>query len=119
MIIAEMTDDEKKAWEKWLRSRPPIIKELANRFPPNRLYRLKEPGHRVTIRSYCEDGTMTVNVTGKYNLIMFDRNVFGIKPDDLEECDLPKSDERLGTVLTKEEDIQRFIQLERKRLGYS
>lgn len=33
----------------------------------------------------------------------FDRSVFGIDPDDLEECDLPAPEERLGAALTQDE----------------
>jgi hypothetical protein len=39
---------------------------------------------------------------------MFDRGVFGIKPEDLEECDLPKPEESLGTFLTKQKDVENF-----------
>jgi len=35
--------------------------------------------------------------------------VFGIKPEDLEECDLPGEDEILGVTLTEREDVRQFI----------
>ncbi len=106
---------DKKAWEDWVSTRPLIIQELCNKFPPNKLYRLKKSGHRVTLYSYSEDGTMTVIVSGEYNAVMFDRQVFGIKPEDLEECDLPCKDEILGAVLTKDEDVRAFINLEARK----
>lgn len=62
---------------------------------------LKPTGQRVTIYSYSEDGTVTVNVTGEYNLTMFDTQVFGINPDDLEPCELP--DGPTGTLMTPEQ----------------
>ena len=44
-----------------------------------------------------------MNVTGEFNFVTFDRNVFGIYPDDLEPCEIPTPDELTGTVLTGEE----------------
>src|SRR3990167_7102778 len=97
-------------WKKWVDSRPSIIQDLCKRFPPTKLYRLNNSGHRVTLYSYSEDGTMTVSVTGEYNAIAFDRRVFGIEPDNLEECDLPEEGELFGTVFTAEEDINAVIE---------
>jgi hypothetical protein len=107
--IIEWTDEQEKEWNKWVSSRPQVIKDLCNRFPPYNLYRLKNSGHRVTLYSYSEDGTMTVNVSGEYNVVMFDRQVFGINPEDLEECDLPTPDEPTGTLLIEKEDVENFI----------
>lgn len=108
-IINQWTKEQKKEWNNWVKTRPPIIQEMCKKFPPNRLYRLKTTGHRVTLYSFCEDGTISVNVTGKYNAIVFDRCVFGIHPDDLEECDPPNENEPLGTVLTQDNDIGKFL----------
>lgn len=108
--LFEFDEEKLKKWVEWLSTRPQIIKDLAEKFPPNKLYLLKTSNHRVTIRSYVEDGTLTVNVSGEFNSIMFDRGVFGIKPEDLAECDLPKKDEKLGTVLTEEKEIDNFIE---------
>lgn len=102
-----------KAFDEWVSTRPPVIQDLARRFPPDRLYRLKDSGHRCTIYSYAEDGTMKVNVTGQFNFLTFDRQVFGIKPDGIEECELPGEDEHLGTALQEEKDIKEFIELVR------
>ena len=55
-----------KSWEAWVRTRPPIVREVAERFPPWRLVRLKSTGHRGTIYSYSEDGTVTVIITGQF-----------------------------------------------------
>ena len=66
-----------------------------------------QPGDTVLIGS--EDGTLTVNITGEYNFVTFDRQVFGIKPEDLEECDLPGKGEPVGTVLTGTKEIDDFI----------
>jgi len=72
---------------------------------------MKTTGSRVTLYSYSENGTLTVNVTGEYNAVIFDRQVFGIKPEDLEECDLPSAEETTGTVLTEKEDVDSYIDL--------
>jgi hypothetical protein len=93
----------------WLAERPPCIQALARRLPPDRLYLLKSSGHRVTLVAYNENGTVRVSVTGQFNALAFDREVFGIPPEDLEECDLPPSDAPLGTVLTEDADVDAFI----------
>jgi hypothetical protein len=101
--IVDWTPKQEAAWAKWVDSRPKVIQDLAERIPPNRLYLLKSSGHRVIPYSYSEDGTLTVAVLAEYNAVAFERRVFGISPDDLEECDLPEPGEILGSCLTQEE----------------
>lgn len=96
--ITQWNEAERAKWDQWLESRPAIILDLATRFPPTKLYRLRSTDQRVTIHSYSEDGTLTVNCTGQFNRILFSRRVFGILPEDLEECDLPGPDEELGDI---------------------
>jgi len=50
---------------------------------------------------------MTVNITGEYNTIIFPRQVFGISPDDLEECDLPAQSEQVafGQLFDDEDEL--------------
>ena len=105
--IKEIVDQA--AWDAWVASRPPVVQELCALLPPDRLYLLKTSGHRVTLLSYSEDRTVTVAVTGAFNALTFERQVFGIKPEDLEECDLPGDDEPLGAILTEREDVDAFI----------
>lgn len=100
----------------WIHSRPDEIRVLIEKWPPNLLYLYKPGNQRVTIYSYSEDGTVTINVTGEYNLITFSRQVFGINPEDLEECDLPAEDEILGEILNEEETTD-FINTERAENG--
>lgn len=107
--MAKITEIDEAEWAEWVKTRPPVVQELCRRFPPNRLYRLRTTGQRVTLYSYNEDGTVTVNVTGEYNRIIYARRVFGVSPDDLEECDLPVEGEPLGEMLTDEADIKKYI----------
>lgn len=111
--IFEMNEQQAQEWKTWLASRPTVVKELAERFPINKLFRLKSSGHRVTLRSYSEDGTMSVNATGEYNRILFSRVVFGISPENLEECDLPGPDEDLGDTAAEagytEDDVRNIL----------
>lgn len=111
--IYEMTEEQGREWQAWLESRPALIRELAERFPVNKLFRIKSSGHRATLYSYSEDGTMTVNVTGEYNRVLFGRTVFGIRAEDLEECDLPEPDEDLGDTAAEagysEDDIRNIL----------
>lgn len=95
----EWTEAQQAEWVEWVASRPECVRLLCERLPFDRLYRMKSTGQRVTIDAYSEDGTLRVFVSGKYNLITFQRSVFGISPDDLEECDLPALDEPVGTLI--------------------
>lgn len=97
------TPREERDWKKWLSKRPKIVQELGERFPPWKLYRIKSTGHRAVLRSFGEDGTMTVTLSAEFNALLFERHVFGILPDDLEECDLPRPGEPLGALLTSDE----------------
>lgn len=107
------TEEQRAGYEEWCASRPPHVAEVARRLPPWKLYRMKSTGHRVTLYAFDENGeegavTLRVNVTKEYNFVTFERQVFGIDPDDLEECDLPGEDELLGTLYEGEE-ADRFI----------
>jgi hypothetical protein len=79
---------------------------------------MKSTGHRVTLYSFGErtDGgkiSLTVNVLGAFNLVTFERRVFGIDPDDLEPCDLPEKGEPVGALLTEENDIESDLEATR------
>ena len=89
--------DEAEA-QAWLATRPPAIQAMAQRVRPGRLYFLKTAKQRVYVHSYNEDGTVTVSVDGDFNAVLFERNVFGIKLDDLEECDLPTNGTLVGSA---------------------
>jgi hypothetical protein len=110
--MAKIHDIDEAAWREWVESRPPEVKAMCERLPPNLLYRMNSTGQRVTLHSYSENGTVTVNVTGEYNFVTFERQVFGISPDDLEECDLPGPDELIGAVLTEDTEVDAFIDSE-------
>lgn len=99
--IEEMTPEKMADWQTWLAERPAHIRALAERLPPWNLYLLKSSGHRVEITAYSEgpNGSVSlkVAVTGAYNFVAFEREVFGIDPNDLEPCDLPPPDEIIGS----------------------
>lgn len=92
------TPEQQKEWEEWLASKPESVQKLAALKPPELLYRLKTSGHRVVVYSYGEDNTMSVIVGSIYNQIATNRIVFGVKPEDLEECDLPGPDDPVGLL---------------------
>lgn len=87
--IYDPTPQQEASWRKWVADRPLCVRAVAERFQPWNLYRMKDTGHRVTLVSFGEDGTMRVFVSAKFNLVAFERQVFGVDPDSLEECDLP------------------------------
>jgi hypothetical protein len=116
------TDEQLQAYTDWADQRSEPVKAIAKKFDPWTLYRLcnpedpDDPGHRVTVHGYSEDGTLIVNVTGEFNLIGFGRRVFGVSPDDLTECDLPAADEPVGTTMTEEETLA-YINEQRAKFG--
>lgn len=84
--IFTMSAEDKAEWDEWVDSKSEPVKTLCKQFPPNKLYKLTTTNRLVTIYSYCEDNTITVNVLKKYNPdIFFEKAVFGIKPEELEE----------------------------------
>lgn len=99
----EPTQDQQDGFKAWIAERPASVQAIADKFPPWELFLLKTSNHRVFIRSFDEhtDGTvtLTVVVSGRFNLVMFERAVFGIKPEDLEPCDVPGPEEPIGAVL--------------------
>lgn len=81
----------------WLETRPQIIKDMAARCPPDRIYRrlgdtnAEALGNIMTLVSYHEDGTVRVRILKEFNPRMWEpceREVFGIPIDKLIECDL-------------------------------
>lgn len=101
--FTDPTPEQVTGWNEWISTRPNQIQEIAKRFDPWSLYRMKSTGQRVTIASFFENGTISVNITGDFNATLFDSNVFGIDPDDLEPCDFPEEGEVLGTMMSPNE----------------
>lgn len=105
--IYEPTKAQVRQWEKWVKSLPPKARATGERFNPWTLYLMAETAHRVTIASFADDGTISVAVTGQYNDgILFDRRVFGVAPDELEECDIPPEGEALMTPAEARDNME-------------
>jgi hypothetical protein len=105
--IYEPSNKQRALWRKFLKSRPAAVRAVAERFAPWKLYRLMRGPQRVVVVAFDElkDGSITVrvDVRAEFNFVLFERQVFGIKPEDLEECELPGPDEMLGSALTPEQ----------------
>jgi hypothetical protein len=101
------TPDQQSGWNAWVAERPEKVRKVAERFDPWSLCRLKPNGERVSVLGFgeTEDGEVTVkvNISGEYNRVLFERQVFGIDPDDLEPCDLPTSDEKTGALMSQDQ----------------
>lgn len=100
----------------WLSSRPEKIKEMFKKKPGNILYRLRSTGEYCILYSYNESGNVTVTVPSSLNEnLMFEKQVFGVPLDDLEEVEMPDHydpdrEPRLKTV----EEIEVFVELSGK-----
>lgn len=96
----EPDEEQQAGYAAWVAERPPHVRVVAERFQPWGLYRMKSTGHRVIVLSFGESEdqsvTLTVHISADFNHLMFERQVFGINPDDLEPCDLPAPDEPTG-----------------------
>lgn len=103
--IYNPTREDEEAWATWVSERPPSVRKVAERFDMWSLYRMKSTGHRVMVYSFSEGDpvTLTVDVLGDFNLVAFERRVFGIDPDDLEPCDAPQPGEPVGSVMTQDD----------------
>jgi hypothetical protein len=108
---AEPTADQISAWEAWRAERPQVIRDAIAKhgLDPWTLYRLTSTNQRVYLVSLFEDGTVKVGVSGEFNLLTHERDVFGIDPAELEECDLPRHDEPLGSLELPVEELQRLM----------
>lgn len=97
------TPEQERLWKEWLdKPEHAKIRAAAERLDPWTLYRLKTTGQRVYLLAFTDPGgdgkvTCRVGVSGEYNLVTFERDVFGVDPDNLEECDLPGPGEVVGT----------------------
>ena len=86
--MAKISELNQPEWDSWVAARPPVIKVMCEKLPPGRLYRLNTTGQRGTIHSYSEDGTVTMNFPADLNpCSIFPVQVFGLNPNDIEECD--------------------------------
>jgi len=95
--VFDPSPSQVESWNTWVQARPAAVKEVASKIVPWKLYRMTSTGQRVTVVSFDEhkDGHVTcrVQVGGEFNRVAFEREVFGIDPEDLVECDLPDSSE--------------------------
>lgn len=87
--MAKFAELNMQAWQEWVEGRPPQVKAMCEKWPPDRLYRMESTKQVVTIASYAESGTVRVNVLPEYNFCLFPLEVFGVDPNDLHECDIP------------------------------
>jgi hypothetical protein len=101
------TSKQSRLWLTWAAERPPLIREAIekHKLDPWTLYRLKTTGQRVYLLSISEPSptadqkvTVRVGVSGEFNLVTFERDVFGVDPAELEECDLPGPTEQIGSL---------------------
>ena len=109
----EPTEEQVAEWTQWVEARPPTVRTIAERFFPWELYRLGSSGHRCTLVAIDEQESgrvsLKVSVDGRFNMVAFERVVFGIDPDDLMPCALPGPDEPVGSANLSIEQVKTMI----------
>jgi hypothetical protein len=88
----DWTEEQKKMWAEWLAERPENVRKVAEAFPPNRKYRLKDQdptlGNYYIPQQYDEqkDGSVTMTCAKFNDELPFlgGYGVFGMKPESLE-----------------------------------
>lgn len=95
----EPTPLERATWDAWIGDLPEAVRLVAEKLKPWRPYVFKPTGALVVI--YCVDQpddatqpiTLQVDVTSALNEgVLFDRRVFGVKLEDVEEWAGPEGD---------------------------
>lgn len=112
MRHTEPTPEQIEGYREWVTQRPPAVRACAERLDPWTLYRLKTTGQRVYLVGFDveQDGKVTcrIGVSGEFNMVTFERTVFGVDPDDLEECDLPGPEDQVGSLDLPIEEVRRL-----------
>ncbi|MCK5923538.1 MAG: hypothetical protein KAG66_21565 [Methylococcales bacterium] len=101
-----VTTEERKEFFEWAKGLPDKARRSALSHPAVQLYRDARTGHRVYIDSYANDGTVTIVVSGQFNHVAMERNVFGIDVSSLSPCDPPSEDEPVGVTLSDDEQLE-------------
>jgi hypothetical protein len=60
------------------------------------------------VRSFGADGSVSFAISGEHNLVLFERIVFGVDPDDLVPSDGPAPEEPTGSLL-KDDEVNAHI----------
>ena len=98
----EPTEHNIRGYTEWIATRPEAVQAVARRFDPWTLYRMKSTGQRVCVIGFDEMEAggvcVRVEVSGDFNFVTHERQVYGIDPDDLVECDLPTAAEITGSL---------------------
>jgi hypothetical protein len=75
---------------KWYKELSDVVRKRVDAYPPTKKYRMKQTGRIVTIVSYDEEknggcNSVTVDIShDENNRLLFERQVFGVKFEDLE-----------------------------------
>lgn len=117
--LFEMTQEDQAEHDAWVESRPPVVKEIARKLDPQYCYLLKTSNQFVTMYSISENGTVTVNVLAALNPgLDFERQVFGVDPDDLQAVDVPGHfDPERKPLLTDRQDVKDYCDMLAKANG--
>lgn len=87
-MIPPFTEAEQQDYDAWLATRPKVVREVAEKFPPRNCYRLKGTKGHYTIHGFGEknNGKVTLMLTHGEDSTLPGVQVFGIKPEEVELC---------------------------------
>ena len=103
-----LTSDQEAELKAWRDNLPPKVQAVFDKYPPNTLYRLdtSKTHHQVVfITAYDEPDnsidpvTVKVFVSSIYNTVVFERQVFGIRPEKLSPATTKDISEAGGGIL--------------------
>lgn len=116
------TEEVLALWKSWLADHEEV-RELAEQFPPWKLFKLNN--QRVFVVGYEEHGApcascgktgdghgaLKVAVTGMLNMVSLAREVNGVHPEELAECELPDPLDLVGCMLSEEQQALLFEEI--------
>lgn len=106
---------DKPGYEAWLKTVPPEIRELAEKYPPWFLYRDSATGYRAVIHAYTPKGKVRCHFLAAFNKIDFERDVHDMDPAQLTPCEPPDENEEVGLTIPPE-DTNTYIAVRRAQM---
>lgn len=83
MNWTDPTEEDRVFWQAWLDERPPVVRQVAERFNPWTMYRLTTTGQRCAVLAFASSGTVRVYAEHETLGPVTGVEAFGIAPETL------------------------------------